>query len=78
VCTLEQNEIDAVFGSKKKQLHWISQAERRQMDPTSQDNAYIYNKFLPHFQFAYALMKGNSNFMPNYVTTSSSNFEFSM
>lgn len=48
------------------------------MDPTSQENAYIYNKFLPHFHYAYALMKGDSNFMPNYVTTSSSNFEFSM
>ena len=69
VCTLDQNEINAIFGNKTKNLHWISQDEKNKMDSTSQTQAYTFNKTLPHFQYAYSLFKSSNTFIKNYVTT---------
>lgn len=31
--------------------------------------AMIYNNLLPHYQYAYSLLKEGTNFMPDFVTT---------
>lgn len=29
VCTLDQDEVNTLFGSRVKNLHWLSKAERK-------------------------------------------------
>jgi hypothetical protein len=58
VCTLYQSEIDTLFGSTTKKLQWISRDERNKMQTDSAKNqAFTFNKRLPHYQYAYALFK---------------------
>lgn len=70
--------MDTFFGSKVRNLHWISQAERSKFSSSSFIRAYTYNKVLPHFQFAYSLYKDTNEFMKNYISTLGQNAENSM
>lgn len=78
LCTLDQNEMDTLFGSQKKQLHWISRDERNKMSSSSRTRSYAYNKGLPHFQYAYALYKEPNTFFRNYISTFDQNYENSL
>jgi hypothetical protein len=78
VCTLDQSELNTLFGSKIKNLHWLSKAERSVLSRQNSINAYTYNKALPHFQFAYALYKQSNVFVKDYISTQSINPDNSM
>jgi hypothetical protein len=78
ICTLDQNELNAIFCNKSKNLQWITQDEKSKMDSASQTQAYSYNKTIPHFQYAYSLFKNSSTFMKNYVTTLNQTYENSI
>lgn len=75
VCTMDQNEINAIFGNKTKNLQWITQEEKNKMDTSSQTQAYTYNKTLPHFQYAYSLYKSSNAFMKNFLSTFNQSYE---
>jgi len=49
--------MDTLFGSKVKDLHWISQSERSKFSGSAVIRSYAYNKTLPHYQYAYSLFK---------------------
>ena len=57
LCTLSQPELDTLFGSATKNLHYINPAERRSLPSSLRTRAYTYNKALPHFQYAFSLFK---------------------
>jgi hypothetical protein len=79
LCTLDQNELDALFGSKVKNLHWISSEERASMKTNlAKTRSYAYNKALPHFQYAYALFKEPNTFFRNYISTYNQAYDNSM
>ena len=78
ICSLDKDQINAHFGSKVKNLHWIDSKERKGMNTTSATRAYSYNKSLPHFQFAYALYHQPNRFIDTYITTYGQNIENSM
>ena len=73
---MEQNELNALFGSSKSNLQWINKAERAKMNSLSgQTLALAYNRMLPHYQYAYALFKSSNGFLKNYVSTYNQNYE---
>ena len=78
ICSLDQNELNAIFANKSKNLQWITQNEKNKMDTVVQSQAYSYNKTLPHFQYAYSLYKNSNTFMKNYVTTFNQTYENSI
>ena len=79
LCTLDKDEIDTLFGSKEKNMHYINKAERAKMNLSSQrTRAYTFNKALPHFQYAQALFKESNHFFRNYVSTYNQHYENSM
>lgn len=69
VCTLDQAEMNTLFGSKVKNLHWLSNAERKVLSRQNSIKAYSYNKALPHFQFAQALFKKSNQYVRDYIST---------
>ena len=76
--TVEENEVNTMFGCQQNNMQWISAEEKARLPAQYRNDANTHNLTVPHYQYARALLKTDTHFMPGYVSTYNNSGENSM